>query len=313
MKYAFIVNPNSGHGKKAKGFIAKINEIIEKNPDVSLHITEGPMDATIIAEGLADVAKKTSVDTRIFACGGDGTLNEVLNGIYDRPHVELGVVPIGSGNDFVRNFASCNFEDINAQLNGNPIPIDLLKIEYEEDGKEKTRYCINGINIGFDGNTAILSNHLKKKKFFRGHLSYIAAIIMNIAEMRGQNLRIRDQDNIVHAGELLLITLSNGRFCGGGIESCPKALVDDGLMEVLIVNKVSRKTFFRLMPSYIKGELLEKDISEDIYKYLRSDKITMEPIGGIMQFAVDGEEMKSGKTVIEIVQNGVKFVLPDSK
>lgn len=313
MKYAFIVNPSSGHGKRARLFISEIRELMKQNPDVSLHVTEGVMDAAIIADGLANIAFDTSTDTRIFACGGDGTLNEVVNGIYDRPHVELGVVPIGSGNDFVRNFDSYNFTDINAQLNGNTVPVDLLRIRYEESGKEKTRYCINGINIGFDGNTAILSNHLKKNKFFRGPLSYVTSIIMNLVEMRGQNLRIKDGEDIIHAGKLLLLTLSNGRFCGGGIESCPNALVEDGMMEVLIVNRVSRKTFFRLMPAYIKGELLEKETEGDIYKYLRSNKITVEPIGEVMQFAVDGEEMKSGKAVIEIVQNGVKFVIPNSK
>lgn len=313
MKYAFIVNPNSGHGKKARLFISEIRELMKKNPDVSLHITRGMTDATIIAQGLSDIASDTSTDTRIFACGGDGTINEVVNGIYGKTHVELGVIPIGSGNDFVRNFDSCNFLDINANLNGNTIPVDILRIEYEEDGKGKTRYCINGINIGFDGNTAILSNHLKKNKIFRGALPYLMAIIMNVVEMRGQNLRIKDKDNIIHEGELLLATFSNGRFCGGGIESCPNADVDDGLMEVLIVNKVSRRTFFRLMPAYIKGKLLEKETKEYIYKYIRSNRIAVEPLGGIMQFAVDGEEMKSGKAVIEIVKKGVKLVIPNSK
>lgn len=313
MKYVFIVNPSAGHGNKAKIFIEEIKELMKKNPDVSLYITEGVMDATIIAEGLSDIASQTSEIVRIFACGGDGTLNEVVNGLYGRKNVELGVIPIGSGNDFVRNFDSKDFTDVEAELNGSIIPIDLMKIKYEEDGRENIRYCVNGINIGFDGNTAILSNHLRKKKLFRGSLSYITAIFMNIVEMRGQKLRITDKDTVIHAGELLLVTVSNGRFCGGGIESCPNALVDDGLMEVLIVNKVSRKTFFKLMPAYTKGKLLERENSGEIYKYLQSEKIQIEPAGETMQFAVDGEEMKSGKLSIEIVKNGLKFVVPDSK
>lgn len=310
MKYAFIINPNSGFGKKSKPFIANIEKLMAERADISIHITEGIMDATIVASGLADIAENTKEDIRVFACGGDGTLNEVLNGLYGRTNVELGVIPIGSGNDFVRNYPSHDFLDIESQLNGIATTVDLLKLSYEDEGNKKIRYCINGINIGFDGNAAILHNHLKQKKLFRGSLSYFTAVFMNLAEMRGQNLKIIADDKVLHAGEILLATVSNGRFCGGGVESCPNALVDDGLAEILIINKVTRRTFLRLMPYYIKGKLLSEVEAGNIWKYFQSDKISIEPASELMQFVVDGEEVKSGKVIIEVIKKGIKLSLP---
>lgn len=155
-----------------------------------------------------------------------------------------------------------------------------------------------------------MHNHLKQKKLFRGSLSYFTAVFMNLAEMRGQNLKIIADDKVLHAGEILLTTVSNGRFCGGGVESCPNALVDDGLAEILIINKVTRRTFLRLMPYYIKGKLLSEVEAGNIWKYFQSDKISIEPASELMQFVVDGEEVKSGKVIIEVIKKGIKLSLP---
>ena len=299
MRYAFIVNPNSGLGKKSQPFVTEIEDLMKRRSDVSIHRTEGEMDAAIIAEALADNAERADEDIRVFACGGDGTLNEVANGLAGRKRVQLGVIPIGSGNDFVRNFEEAEFTNLYAQIYGNVMPIDLLKLTYEENGEQKTRYVVNGINIGFDGNAAILSSHLRRKKLFRGSLSYLTAVFMSLAEMRGQNLRIKDGDNTVFAGELLLTTVSNGRFCGGGVESCPNALVDNGLAEALIINKVSRRVFLKLLPAYINGKLQELEKTKHIWKYFQSKKITIEASKGVMQYVVDGEEMKTGANLIK--------------
>lgn len=310
MRYAFIVNPNSGLGKKSQPFVTEIEELMKERTDVSLHLTEGEMDAVIIAEGLADKAERSGEDVRVFACGGDGTLNEVANGLVGREHVQLGVIPVGSGNDFVRNFEGSDFMSLDAQIAGKVMPIDLLKLIYEEAGEEKYRYVVNGINIGFDGNAAILSSHLRRKKLFHGSLSYITAVFMSLAEMRGQNLRIKDGDNTVFAGKLLLTTVSNGRFCGGGVESCPNAIVDNGLAEALIINKVSRRVFLKLLPAYIHGKLLEVEKSKHLWEYFQSKKVTIEPAGGVMQYVVDGEEMKTGAITIEVVNKVIDFVIP---
>ena len=313
MRYAFIVNPNSGLGKKSQPFVTEIEDLMKRRSDVSIHRTEGEMDAAIIAEALADNAERADEDIRVFACGGDGTLNEVANGLAGRKRVQLGVIPIGSGNDFVRNFEEAEFTNLYAQIYGNVMPIDLLKLTYEENGEQKTRYVVNGINIGFDGNAAILSSHLRRKKLFRGSLSYLTAVFMSLAEMRGQNLRIKDGDNTVFAGELLLTTVSNGRFCGGGVESCPNALVDNGLAEALIINKVSRRVFLKLLPAYINVKLQELEKTKHIWKYFQSKKITIEASKGVMQYVVDGEEMKTGAITVEVINKAIDFVVPRVK
>lgn len=105
MRTVFIVNPKAGKGQGREKFIAEIEAASEKTGvPVEIYSTQGSGDGEILAAQLAKEAEARGEETRIIACGGDGTLNEVLNGAMRHDHVAIGVVPIGTGNDFCRNF-----------------------------------------------------------------------------------------------------------------------------------------------------------------------------------------------------------------
>ena len=113
----------------------------------------------------------------------------------------------------------------------------------------------------------------------------------------------------VHNGPLLLTTVGNGGFCGGGFESCPRADLSDGLLEVLIVNNVSRTRFVALVPKYKSGRILEIDPEGgNLYKYYQAEKIIFEPNRGTMQFLADGEIYKTGRLEIEVVKDAINVV-----
>ena len=148
MRHLFIVNPIAGGTSKYE-FIAAVEAFAtEKALNYHVHTTRAPGDAQAVARRAVEAS---NLPIRVYSCGGDGTINEVINGIYSdstgvmqkREHVELAVLPIGSGNDFARYFANpAAFLDLSAQLAATPVIIDLLSVN--------GRLAINLANIGLD-------------------------------------------------------------------------------------------------------------------------------------------------------------------
>lgn len=314
MKYAFIVNPASGQGKHDADLIPHIEELIAGNPnrDIKMYFTRGEKDATVIADLLA---AETEEDIVVFACGGDGTIQEVANGLYGHENAVLGVIPVGSGNDLIREIVKKknNKDDylkLHKIFDGMITKMDLIRMSWIEAGEEKTRYITNGINIGFDGNTAILAHDLKKLPLVSGTGSYLLAVATNLAKKKGQKLRITADGKNFHTGELLLATAANGGFCGGGVQSCPNADLFDGLIELLAIKDMTRKKFVSLFPKYKAGKIFQIKGLEDFAAYTQARNILIEPmLGPTMKFVADGEIYETGALRIDVVQRALKVLV----
>lgn len=313
MKYVFIVNPASGQGKHNKSLVPEIEQMMKDYPDkdIKIYYTRGEKDATVLAD---QIAKETDDEVTIFACGGDGTIQEVCNGIYGHDNATMAVVPVGSGNDFVRTLGGGlkegnKFLDLVALLDAPRKKIDLIRMTWEENGKKTTALVDNGLNIGFDGNACIRAHELKALPGVSGTGSYIIGVAQCLALKKGENLKITVDGEEVHNGPLLLTTVANGGFCGGGFESCPRADLSDGLLEVLIVNNISRAKFVALVPKYKAGKILDIDSEGgNLYKYYQAEKIVIEPNRGTMQFVADGEFYETGRIEIEVVKDAINVV-----
>ena len=316
MRYAFIVNPASGQGKHDKGIAAEIDDLIRGNPnrDIKVYYTRNKGDATYLSGLLADEAGMSGEEIVIFACGGDGTVQEVANGIYGHDCAVLGVVPVGSGNDFVRQLGrkrdSSKYLNLPEQLDGMVTRMDLIRMSWIEKGEENSRYVTNGINIGFDGNTAILAHDLKRLPLVFGAGSYMLAVIANLIAKKGQKLRITADGRNFHTGKLLLVTAANGGFCGGGVQSCPYADLFDGLIELLAIKDMSRRKFVSLFSKYKAGKIFSIRGVEDIASYTQARNILIEPmLGPRMKFVADGEIFETGALRIEVVPKAVKVMM----
>ena len=314
MKYAFIVNPASGQGRHKNNLIPQIEELIERRPDknIKIYYTCSEKDATPLA---SRIAKEANDEVVIFACGGDGTIQEVANGIYGNENAILATVPVGSGNDFVRALGGGmkkgkKFLNLESHLDANAKVIDLIKLTWQENGEKKEHIVVNGINIGFDGYTAITAHDYKKLPGVSGTGSYILAVGKNLIEKRGEDLKIVADDKELHNGQLLLTTVGNGGFCGGGFESCPRADLSDGLLELLIVNDVSRAKFLKLIPKYKSGKILGvSDEGGALYKYAQVKKVVFTPLKNeTMQFVADGEICETGELVVEVLPKAMNVI-----
>lgn len=306
MKTVFIVNPHAGKKKNIQAFIERIkNASVKCGKSVEIYKTVAVQDATRFVKKYYQENGRA----RFIACGGDGTVNEVINGVMECADCEVGVVPIGTGNDFCRNF-DCDFFSLQAQIDGCSEKCDVISYSTVVNGKEKNGYCINMFNIGFDCNVADLTNKIKEKTFIGGSFAYFASILINLIKKKGTSLKIELDGEEKHSGRLLLTSLANGCYCGGGIKSNPFACAWDGYINVNIIKNVSRMRFISLLPSYIKGTVFKRKGVEKILVSGKCTKVAITPVNGNIRICIDGEITDAGKTEFKIVHNGVNFVVP---
>lgn len=311
MKKLFIINPRAGKGTDALSLAAEINRISEElNEDVNVYITKERGDASrYVREYLGENGA-----ARIIACGGDGTLGEVLNGAANFPETQIGVIPRGTGNDFCRNFdGSPDFESIEAQIKGECVKCDAIAWRTSTENGVHSGLCGNMFNIGFDCNVADLTGHMKKNSILSGPFAYLYSIFVTLIKKKGANLLIELDGREVHRGFLLLSSIANGCFCGGGIKSNPTASLHDGVMNVNIIKNVSRLRLLTLLPYYMKGTHMKLKNIEKIISELDCKKAVIKPLDGEMRLCIDGEICDAGTAEFEVVKDAFNFVLPDLK
>ena len=301
MKYIFIVNPVAGKGKLYNEITEKI-ESVRKNvtADCSVYITKSAGDATEFVKTTARECGDEEI--AFFACGGDGTLCEVANGIMaceNRDRLYLGTVPAGTGNDFVRNFTSAElFSDISAQIDGTPMKIDLLRCN--------DFYSVNMVNIGFDCEVVCRKEEIQKHKAFPPKLAYVVGIVLTLIKKPGLNCKISVDGGEYEDKALLLTTLGNGEYCGGGFHSNPESMVNNGKVNHLCVNNISRMKFISIVGSYQKGTHL---VYTDIVSSKLADSIDLK-FDKTTNISVDGELVRVDSLSVRCVKDAVNFLLP---
>lgn len=292
MKHVFIINPAAGNGRTLK-LIPKINEYFKTTDmEYCVEVTKYPGHATEIAAQYA-----SGEVCRIYSVGGDGTLNEVLNGIVGSK-CSLAVIPSGSGNDFIRSITDKkDFENILKEtIQGEEHEIDLAKIN--------DRYYLNLSSVGFDA--LVVHNTIKFKKvpFMTGSLAYILGILITIIGYSNSNLKIVIDGKPIEK-KFLLVSVANGKYCGGGMLASPHACVDDGLLDICLVGEMKRLKVFKLFPKYITGEHGQiKGVS-----FERGRKVEIECAHKVA-INIDGEISVGNRAIFEIIPKGIKIVVP---
>jgi YegS/Rv2252/BmrU family lipid kinase len=224
-----------------------LRPIIEEHGDADWSGTVYPTHAS----QLAKQAGEQGYDM-VIAMGGDGTVHEVINGLMQVPAATrpmLGIVPLGSGNDFAHaiGMPANPTQALKRALEGEPQPIDLGVVR---DGHGRVEYFDNSLGIGFDAVVTIRSHRLP---FLRGFLMYLTAVIQTILlNHDAAHLEI-ESDGEKWEQDSLLFTLCNGPREGGGFTIAPDAVLDDGILHYALVKKVSRLMMFRLVPEFMSG------------------------------------------------------------
>ena len=303
MRHLFIVNPVAG-GKKNrhKDLIAAIGDAMAKQPDpYELYVTQAPLDACDKITREAESAEPL----RVYGIGGDGTLNECVNGAAGKPHVSVTHFPCGTGNDFVKMFGkedAAKFTDLTALLSGFERPMDLIEVQTESGG---SRYGLNICSIGIDARIGTDVHKYSAIPVIGGATGYVVSMAVNL--IRGVNQRFRISDGKTETdGSFALVCACNGRFYGGGFNPVPGAMPDDGVLDFLVVRAVSRLKFLRIVGKYAKGRF--KEIG-DIITYIRGNLLSIK-CAEEMAVNVDGELLRTKEVTFRLVRHGVNFLFP---
>lgn len=328
MKHIFIMNPAAGKGKAGKVFLPKIIETAKRmGIDYEIHRTISPGDAQHFVKSRCEarMGKEPEDILRFYACGGDGTLNEVANGAYGQENIEVAMIPAGTGNDFPRSFGELKyFENIEGQILGEGKPVDIIRYEtiipnhgfaseldsiFESDPDPVIRYGINMFNIGLDCNAADMMAKIKDYLFVPGPLAYGLGVGIVLGKKEGVNLEICLDNGEVFDGDIMLAAIGNGSYCGGGFNGVPRASVDDGLIDVSIVGNINRRTIITLLGKYRKGTHLEDPSTASFITYRKCKTLTIKPCGAV-KLCTDGEVSMVGEITFEIIPGGIKFSVP---
>ncbi len=294
MRYVFIVNPVAGKGKGPTKIVPKIKEYFKNGENYTVYVTTFKGEAKEIAE----IQAKTGDEVRIFACGGEGTFFEVLNGIVGYENAQIGVIPCGSANDFLKFFGEKDlFLDISEAANGIAVPVDLIKAD--------DMYCINQCSVGMDAIVADRMQKFKKIPGVTGQTAYTLAIVKLFLGKIGLKLNIKIDDGEELRKDCLFAVCANGPVYGGGYTSAPDANPFDGKGDFVVVDTISKLKVLGFLKSYSAG-------THSKYNYCRVGNCKTMEVSADKPFPVnlDGEIFHKSRVKFEIVPQAIKFVLP---
>lgn len=296
MRHIFVINPVAGKGKAEK-LIPEIKKCFNKtNQCYNVVQTEYAHHATEIVK--QEALKGGNV--RFYACGGDGTLFDVVNGAVGFANVEVGAIPCGSGNDFIKSFGSKEeFLNIKGQIYGSAIPVDLIK--YQD------KYSINICSMGMDAEVVNYKNNNKWLKKINGSVAYVFSLFIAFVFKIKNKFTITIDNHEPLSGTYLFAIAANGKYYGGGFKPAPDALVNDSLLDVVLVKAVSRFKIVKLLSKFRKGTHV--NLSE-VCSVHRAHRLMVES-DREMSVNMDGEIFRHKQAVFEVVKNGVKFIVPN--
>ena len=295
MIHHFIINPAAGSYDRTREYADAIEKACrEHGIDCRISVSAAPGDCTRIAAE----AVQSGQPVRLYACGGDGTLNEVVAGAAGFDNAAVTVYSGGSGNDFTKLFSDPDaFRDIDRLLDSEEVTFDLIRCN--ED------LCLNICSVGLDARIGTDVANYKRIPFFSGFRAYAVSALINT--VRGVSAHYRVEINgQVFDGEQTMICICNGRYYGGGFNPVPDADPTDGYLDVLLVKGVTRRKVLTVIGKYKAGNY---DKLPDIIQRFRTKQVTI-LCDEESAVNLDGELRMAKKIEIGVADKTVRFFYP---
>lgn len=300
MKYTVVVNPIAGNGRGARMIPLLKQRLDAAGSPYEIRQTHRAGEAVELT--------RDAQGEVIIAVGGDGTINEVANGMA--ADKVLGIIPAGSGNDLIKSLGIPGkpLEALACLLDGKIVEIDLGRVQcggMSAEGRENVmsdRLFTNGVGIGFDASVAIKKGEIS---YLKGTAVYVLAVFQTLRTYKAPTFSLRTNGYPATEKQLLLAAIGNGRCAGGGFYLTPEADPSDGLLDVTLIDNVPIRTILHLMPRVMRG----KHLGHPVVKSLRSNHIVMESETPFNVHA-DGEIVGRGVNHVEvnIMQKRLKVV-----
>lgn len=316
MRHVFILNPAAGKGQKALALRQQIEAYFLEHPDMEYRCHE--TTCWLDAKGIAEKECEEGGCIRFYACGGDGTIQEVANGIpFGAKNVELAVVPCGSGNDFVRIFGGKErFSNLEEIIEGVTVTIDAIDSDEHiwlgyDKYDERTWCSLNIASIGLDASVGYKMQRYKHWPGVNGSMAYNLAVVDAVCHPIGKKMKIEivreDKSVVTREGKFLMAAAANGQYYGGGYRGAPYAAIDDGLLDFVLVKKISRFRIPAVLSKYKSGRHEGVDCIEHIRGLAMKITATKE-----ITCNVDGQWFDSDEIAFRIKPGAFRLVLPAS-
>lgn len=300
-----VINPNAGGGKVAREWPVLSNLLKDKG---------------FVFEEMFTTHRYHAVELVIYALkrgfrnfisvGGDGTLHEVVNGIFYQKEVPvdevtLAVLPAGSANDWTRMYKIPKDYDraVDTIIEGRTVRQDIARIEYSQAGVRNSRYMVNVAGIGLDANICYRCN-IAKNKGDSGELAYVKAAFKALIGRTCTPAKVVVDGRSFFSGKMFSVAFGIGKYSGGGMMQVPDAVADDGLVNVMVAAKVSKIKFLLLFKALFKGIIYKvKEVSHIMAK--RVTVITRRPD----RVEIDGEVVGTTPMTLEVIPQALRVVV----
>lgn len=295
MTHLFIINPAAGSRDRTKQYTAEIEKVCqERGLDYRIEVSSAPGECRRIAKEAAESGK----EYRIYACGGDGTLNEVVSGAAGFDNAAVSVYSGGSGNDFVKLFSEPKaFFDLERLLDAEETDFDLIQCNDD--------FSLNICSVGLDARIGTDVAHYKRIPLLSGFRAYAVSTVANVIRGIAEHYVVEVNGETID-GDQTLICACNGRFYGGGFNPVPEADPTDGLLDVLLIKKVSRLQVAQVIGKFKNGQYAKLP---HLVRHIRTDRIAIH-CDRPSAINLDGELRIAKDVEMRIAKEKIRFFYP---
>ena len=295
MRHLFIINPAAGSRNRTDEYSEIIHKVCRaRNLNYEIRVSTAPGECTRIAREEAE----TGEELRIYACGGDGTLNEVMNGVAGFDNVAITVYSGGSGNDFAKIFDDPKaFFDLHRLMDAEEVTFDLIQCN--------DRLAMNICCVGLDARIGNDVSRYKRLPLLHGFRAYAASTVINVVRGISEHYVV-EVDGETIDDEQTFVCVCNGRYYGGGFNPVPEADPSDGKLDILMVRKISRAQIPGIIGKYKDGRY--KELAH-VARYIKTDAIKIicdqpTPIN------LDGEICMAQTVEMKVAKEKIRFFYP---
>ena len=298
MKHIFIINPHAGKRDQTSRIYEMADHLREAHGlTCACMLTDRPGGAADMARKLAE----TGEELRLYACGGDGTVSEVANGIAGFSNAAMTAIPTGTGNDFLKNFGPDmeKFQDAENLWAGEVFPLDLIACN--------GRLCLTIACNGIDARIADSVHQYGNSPLLHGRNSYLASVAVNfLFKPIGRHWKVWLDDEALE-DDFALVSMCNGRYYGGGSMPVPEARMNDGVLHTVLIKNIPKATFARLFAPYSAGEY--RKLPQELIRVSTARQVRIQAEEDIVT-CLDGECFRSREVVMGLADKRLRFFGP---
>ena len=312
-KWLVVVNPKASVGKSGTDWHVIKDLLLDECIVFEDVMTEYPRHASeIVRNAIVEKGYR-----KFISVGGDGTNNEVINGIFTQDvvpttEITMAALPIGTGNDWRRTFdIPLDYDQVVKIIKtGHTFAHDIGKLTYYNDGDPKIRYFLNAAGTGLD-EMVCSSTNLLKQQGKGGTIRYLLSLVKCLWKYKVTHVQIEIDDQMVFDDNILSVSVGNCRFNGGGMMTMPKAIPDDGILDITVIRKVSMFKFAANVKNIYDGSFVDKLKEVQVFRGKHIRIVSIPPHSLMVE--TEGENLNNSPFDFEILPKAINMVIPKDK